>query len=137
MSIYPVPFVEIYTVDGGTNISSYIGSDTQTLRSFFVDVFIPNGPSSQDIQLLSRTVGTDQIVDEISFSFRHTAEIPWLLPGVSPTNRQIQVVLVVVASFCSNKIVHQSLYWDQANVLVQAGLLDPGLVPQMKLEKKE
>lgn len=76
-------------------------------------------------------MGADQIVDEISFSFRHTAEVPWLLPGVSPTDREIRVVIVVVASFCANKIVHQSLYWDQAGVLVQAGLLDEGLVPRV------
>ena len=75
-------------------------------------------------------MGADQIVDEISFSFRHTAEIPWLLPGVAPTNRDIQTVLVVVACFCADKIVKQNLYWDQADVLVQAGLLDPKFVPK-------
>ena len=106
------------------------GSTPQTLRSFFAETFIPAGPTSQHIRLLSRTVGADQIVDEIRFSFRHTAEVPWLLPGVAPTNRDIQVVVVVVASFCADKIVKQSLYWDQADVLVQAGLLEPKLVPK-------
>lgn len=113
------------------------GSNTQTLRSFFTDTFIPNGPASQHIRLLSRTVGANQIVDEISFSFQHTAEVPWLLPGVSPTNRDIEVVVVVVASFCANKIVRQNWYWDQASVLVQAGLLDPALVPQVRPSETE
>lgn len=114
------------------------GTNTPTLRSFFANTFIPNGPPSQHIQLLSRTVGAGRIVDEISFSFRHTAAVPWLLPGVSPTDREIHVVIVVVASFCGNKIVHQSLYWDQASVLVQAGLLDEGLVPRANPgDKKE
>ncbi|KAJ5142132.1 Glutamate dehydrogenase NAD-dependent [Penicillium atrosanguineum] len=106
------------------------GSNPKTLESFFAGTFIPNGPASQRIRLLSRTVGADQIVDEISFSFRHTAEIPWLLPSVAPTNRDIQTVIVVVACFCADKIVKQVLYWDQADVLVQAGLLDPKLVPK-------
>lgn len=101
-----------------------------SLRSFFEHVFLPAGPENQHVRLLSRTVGSDRIVDEISFTFSHTAEVPWLLPGVQPTNREIKVEVVVVATFCADKIVHQSVYWDQADVLVQAGLLDPGLVPQ-------
>lgn len=103
-----------------------------SLRSFFAHIFLPAGPVSQDLRLLSRTVGADRIVDEISLSFSHTAEVPWLLPGVQPTNRDINVKVVVVASFCADKIVHQSLYWDQADVLVQAGILDPTLVPQSR-----
>ncbi|KAJ5102796.1 hypothetical protein N7532_003325 [Penicillium argentinense] len=107
------------------------GAGIDSLRSFFSHVFIPAGPANQQVRLLSRTVGADRIVDEISFSFVHTAEVPWLLPGVSPTLREIKVVIVVVASFCADKIVNQSLYWDQADVLVQAGILDPALVPKM------
>ncbi|KAJ6016987.1 hypothetical protein N7451_000366 [Penicillium sp. IBT 35674x] len=108
------------------------GSDYQTLRSFFKDVFIPAGPASQHIRLLSRTVGTDKIVDEIRFSFCHFAEVPWLLPGVQPTDRDISVNIVVVACFRADRIVRQSLYWDQADVLVQAGVLDSGFVPKME-----
>ncbi|KAJ5929283.1 hypothetical protein N7454_007131 [Penicillium verhagenii] len=107
------------------------GSDPQTLRSFFKHTFIPAGPASQHIRLRSRTVGTDQIVDEIRFSFRHSAEVPWLLPGVEPTGHDISVDIVVVACFRADRIVRQVLYWDQANVLVQAGVLDAGLLPKM------
>ncbi|KAJ5585413.1 uncharacterized protein N7459_005213 [Penicillium hispanicum] len=108
------------------------GSDPQSLRSFFMHTFIPAGPDSQHIHLLSRTVGADRIVDEVMFSFLHTAEVPWLLPGVQPTNREIKVVIVVVASFCGGRIVSQNIHWDQADVLVQAGILAPTLVPKMK-----
>lgn len=76
-------------------------------------------------------MGADRVVDEISLSFRHTAKVPWLLPGVAPTNRDINVVVVVVASFVADRITKQNLYWDQADVLVQAGVLDPGLVPRV------
>ncbi|KAJ5635600.1 uncharacterized protein N7484_008913 [Penicillium longicatenatum] len=108
------------------------GTDPQTLRSFFKHAFIPAGPASQHIRLLSRTVGTDKIVDEIRFSFCHSAEVPWLLPGVQPTGRDISVNIVVVACFRAERIVRQSLYWDQADVLVQAGVLDSRLVPKME-----
>ncbi|KAJ5179917.1 hypothetical protein N7492_003127 [Penicillium capsulatum] len=107
------------------------GTTPSSLKDFFKQTFIPNGPASQHIRLLSRTVGADRIVDEISFSFCHTAEVPWLLPGVPPTNRDIKVVVVIIASFMADRIVSQSLYWDQADVLVQAGILDPGLAPRM------
>lgn len=108
------------------------GSDISTLRDFFAHAYIPAGPADQHIRLLSRTVGADRIVDEMLFACKHTAEIPWLLPGVSPTDRDISVIIVVVASFTAGQITRQTLYWDQAGVLVQVGLLDSGLVPLSK-----
>jgi hypothetical protein len=107
-----------------------LASDISSLRSFFEQTFIPNGPQDQKLRLLTRTVGSDRIVDEIQFTCRHTAEIPWLLPGIAPTERDIKVVIIVVASFCAGQITRQSIYWDQASVLVQAGMLDPGLLPR-------
>ncbi|KAJ5815354.1 hypothetical protein N7474_007131 [Penicillium riverlandense] len=80
---------------------------------------------------LAWSLGAGQIVDEVQVSFRHIAEIPWLLPGVAPTDRDVQMVIVVVVSFCAGSIASQKVYWDQASVLVQVGLLDGGLVPRM------
>jgi predicted ester cyclase len=82
-------------------------------------------------------VGVDRIVDEILFSCRHTAEIPWLLPGISPTGRDIKIVVIVVATFCAGQITRQSLYWDQANVLAQVGLLDDGILPLAQDKSEE
>lgn len=107
----------------------YTGTTISSLRDFFAHVFIPAGPTDQQVRLLSRTVGSDRIVDEVMFSCRHTAEVPWLLPGVQPTNRDIKVVIVVVAGFCAGKITRQSLYWDQASVLAQVQVIDHGLLP--------
>jgi predicted ester cyclase len=126
------------TLAGGKFVPGYVGwisntdlsgSSISSLREFFAHAFIPAGPADQQIRLLSRTVGADRIVDEILFSCRHTAEIPWLLPGVSSTDQDIKVVVVVVAGFCAGKITRQSLYWDQASVLAQVGLIDRGLLP--------
>ena len=62
------------------------------------------------------------------FSFTHTQEMPWMLPGVAPTNARVEVALVAIVRFQGDKLVHEHIYWDQASVLKQIGLLtDPKL----------
>ena len=78
---------------------------------------------------VSRTVGETQLVDEMIFSFTHTAEIDWMLPGIAPTGRRVEVPLVAIVRFEGDKLVHEHIYWDQASVLVQIGLLDPRGLP--------
>jgi carboxymethylenebutenolidase len=58
----------------------------------------------------------------------------WLLPGVPPTGKRLEVVMVVVVSFENGKIHHEHIHWDQASVLVQLGLLDPGNLPVAGIE---
>lgn len=77
--------------------------------------------------LLSRTVGSDKIIDEMLISFTHIQDIPWLLPGVPPTGKYIEVVLISVVKITGGKLESERLHWDQASVLVQAGLLDARL----------
>jgi carboxymethylenebutenolidase len=85
-------------------------------------------PPDTKLTPVSRTVSEDQLVDEIIFSFTHTLEMPWMLPGVAPTNRRVEVPLVVIVKFRDGKLAHEHIYWDQASVLKQIGLLtDPGL----------
>jgi hypothetical protein len=69
-------------------------------------------------------------VDEIVFSFEHTQVIPWMLPDVPPTGKKVSVALVAIVRIVAGKLYHEHIYWDQASVLVQLGLLDPKLVPQ-------
>jgi carboxymethylenebutenolidase len=78
---------------------------------------------------VSRTVGENQLVDEMIFSFTHTQEIPWMLPGVAPTNRRVEVPLVAIVRFRDGKLVHEHIYWDQASVLKQIGLLTDASLP--------
>jgi len=82
------------------------------------------------MRLVSRTVGTDRVVDEMIASFRHTQEIPWMLPGLPPTDREVEVALVSIVCIRGGKLYHEHIYWDQASVLAQIGVLDPKLVPQ-------
>ena len=105
------------------------GRGKAELRSFYSTDFIPKMPPDTKLTPVSRTVGEDQLVDEIIFSFTHTEEMPWMLPGVAPTNRPVQVPLVVIVKFRDGKLAHEHIYWDQASVLKQIGLLNDPKLP--------
>jgi carboxymethylenebutenolidase len=104
------------------------GAGKSALRTFYFTDFIPRMPPDTRLTPISRTVGEDQLVDEMIFSFTHTQEMPWMLPGIAPTNRFVEVALVAIVRFRGGKLAHEHIYWDQASVLKQIGLLtDPGL----------
>ena len=103
------------------------GNGYHDLHRFYQDYFIPGNPPSLKMKLISRTVGTDRVVDEMFLSFRHTQEIPWILPGVAPTDKLVEVALVAIVCIRGGKLYHEHIYWDQATVLAQVGLLDPKL----------
>jgi carboxymethylenebutenolidase len=68
------------------------------------------------------------------FSFTHTSEVDWMLPGVAPTGRRVEVPLVAIVRFVDGKVAHEHIYWDQASVLVQVGLLEPKGLPVAGIE---
>ena len=104
------------------------GAGKSALRIFYAENFIPRMPPDTKLTPISRTVGDDQLVDKMIFSFTHTIEMPWMLPGIPPTNRYVEVALVAIVRFRDGKLAHEHIYWDQASVLKQIGLLtDPGL----------
>jgi carboxymethylenebutenolidase len=104
------------------------GAGKAALRAFYSVDFIPRMPADTKLTPISRTVGEEQLVDEMIFSFTHTQEMPWMLPGIPPTNRYVEVALVAIVRFRDGKVAHEHIYWDQASVLKQIGLLtDPGL----------
>jgi carboxymethylenebutenolidase len=104
------------------------GAGKSALRAFYAADFIPSMPPDTKLTPISRTVGENQLVDEMIFSFTHSREMPWMLPGIPPTNRYVEVALVVIVRFREGKLAHEHIYWDQASVLKQIGLLtDPAL----------
>ena len=105
------------------------GIGAKDLYRFYKDFFIPGNPPSLKITILSRTVGVDRVVDEMLCTFRHTEVMHWMLPGIPPTDREVEVVLVGVICIRGGKLYHEHIHWDQATVLVQVGLLDPKMVP--------
>ena len=105
------------------------GVGTADLGRFYANHFIPKCPADTKLVPISRTVGADRIVDEMLFCFTHDVEIDWMLPGVAPTGKYVEVPLVAIVNFRGAKLYHEHIYWDQASVLVQIGKLDPAGLP--------
>jgi carboxymethylenebutenolidase len=99
------------------------------LREFYSRYFIPQMPPDTRMTSVSRTIDEFRIVDEMVFQFTHTIEMDWMLPGIAPTGREVSIPLVVIVYFRDNKLAHEHIYWDQASVLVQLGLMDPTRLP--------
>jgi carboxymethylenebutenolidase len=110
------------------------GVGRDQLRAFYSQRFIPQMPPDTELTPLSRTIGSDQLVDEMIFKFTHTIKMDWMLPGLAPTGKQVEVPLVVIVGFRDGKLAHEHIYWDQASVLVQLGLLDAGTLPVAGVE---
>src|SRR6266849_5801983 len=104
------------------------------LRRFYSTDFIPCMPPDTTLTPVSRTIGADQLVDEMIFSFTHTQEMPWMLPGIAPTNKRVEVPLVAIVHFRDGKLAHEHIYWDPASVLKQIGLLNDPKLPVCGVE---
>lgn len=104
------------------------------LREFYSKRFIPQMPPDTEMTPVSRTIGKDQLVDEMVFKFTHTIRMDWMLPGVAPTGKRVEVPLAAIVRFREGKLAHEHIYWDQASVLVQIGLLDPAKLPVAGVE---
>ncbi len=117
------PYVNhIPTMAGG------VGHDQ--LKRFYKYHFIGGNPPDTSLTPISRTVGADSLVDEMLFAFTHTSEVDWMLPGIAPTGRRVEILLVAVVQFAEDgKVAHEHIYWDQASVLVQIGAIDPAGLP--------
>jgi carboxymethylenebutenolidase len=113
------------------------GNGTGGVRDFYEHHFIGQWPDDTQIQPISRTVGEDQVVDELLMTFTHDRVLEIMLPGIEPTGRRISIPVVVVVCFRGGKVHHEHIYWDQASVLVQAGLLDPERLPVVGSEQAE
>ena len=110
------------------------GSGKDELREFYSKRFIPQMPPDTEMTPVSRTIGEDQIVDEMVFKFTHTIPMDWILPGIPPTGKRVEVPLVAIVRVRDGKLAHEHIYWDQASVLVQIGLLDPARLPVVGVE---
>ena len=110
------------------------GVGAKELSRFYKHHFIPTTPPDTRLTPISRTVGATQIVDEMLFCFTHTVEIDWMLPGIAPTGRPVEIPLVAIVKFRGDKLYHEHIYWDQASVLAQIGLLDATGLPVAGVE---
>jgi len=104
------------------------------LREFYSRHFIPKMPPDTEIVPISRTIGIERLVDEIVFRFTHTLEMDWMLPGIAPTGKRVECGLVVIVHFRGGKLSSEHIYWDQASVLAQIGLIDTSCLPVVGVE---
>jgi carboxymethylenebutenolidase len=106
-----------------------IGYDS--VKKFYTSLVLTGKffPPDLEVVPVSQTIDEHQLVDEMIFKCTHTTEIGWMLPNIPPTGKRIEVPLVVIVGFKHGKVTHEHIYWDQASVLVQIGLLDPSLLP--------
>lgn len=115
------------TMIGGVGLSG--------VRAFYRDHLVGKFfPPDVKMDRVSLTVGEDQLVDELVISFTHTTAIDWMLPGVSPTGKKVEIAFAVFVGVKDGKVSHEHIYWDQASVLVQLGLLDPAGLPVVGAE---
>ncbi len=116
------PFVNhVPTMMGG------VGRDG--VRAFYDTYFIGHWPDDTLITPVSRTVGTDRVVEEMVLSFTHDIPMPTFLPGIVPTGHRVKLPLVVVMGFDADKVAYERIYWDQASLLAQIELLDETQLP--------
>jgi len=110
------------------------GRNRAEFRRFYSTYFIPTLPADRGIVEVSRTIGVDSLAFEFVATFTHTTDMAWMLPGVSPTGKRIELAAVGVVQFEGDKIASEQIYWDQASVLVQIGLLQRDRLPVVGAE---
>ena len=121
-TMVPEPYV--YNVPTATGGAGYKG-----VHHFYTSYFVGKMPADTSVTRVSRTVGEDQVVDELILSFTHDVEIDYMLPGIAPTGKKVVLPHVVVMKFEGDKIAHEHIYWDQGSLLAQVGLIDPARLP--------
>src|ERR671930_740064 len=113
------------------------GMGYDEVYNFYKNHFVGKMPDDTKVECISRTVGKDQVVDELILKFTHDREIEYMIPGIQPTGKYVEIPHVVVTKFVGNKIAHEHIYWDQASVLAQIGLLDQTKLPVRGIEQSK
>jgi len=111
------------------------GHGREEVRRFYERWFVGRWPADTEVTSVSRTVGQGRVIDELIVSFTHDVEMPAILPGVAPTGRKVTLAHVVVMGIVEGKVAYEHIYWDQASLLVQVGLLDPAKLPVVGVEQ--
>ena len=113
------------------NVPTMIGGQgEQGVRTFYANRLIGQFfPPDVQFETISRTYSPERLIDELIISFTHTIEMDHILPGVEPTGKFVEAVFVVIVGIEDGKVSYEHIHWDQANVLVQLGLIDPEGLP--------
>jgi carboxymethylenebutenolidase len=116
-------------------VPAMIGGDSKEgVYEFYAKYFLPQIPPDMEMVPVSRTIGQGRLVEEMVARFTHSVPMDWMLPGIPPTGKRVEIALLVVVQFDGDKMAHEHLYWDQASVLVQLGLLQRAALPVVGAE---
>lgn len=110
------------------------GRGREEIRHFYGNHFLNQIPPDLEVLPISRTIGEGRLVDELVIRFTHSMRMDWVLPGIAPTGKRIEFAMVVVVSTKDGKISAENLYWDNATILRQAGLLPDSGLPVLGAE---
>src|SRR5215471_486025 len=110
------------------------GYGKEGVHQFYAKYFLPQIPPDTEMVPVSRTIGQGRLVEEMVFRFTHSIKMDWILPGVPPTGKRVEIAMLAVVQFEGDRLAHEHLYWDQASVLVQIGLLEPAGLPVVGAE---
>ena len=97
------------------------GIGRAALSDFYRDHFIFNNPEDTSLELVSRTVGVDRVIDEFILCFTHDKMIDWLIPGIPPTGKSVRVPFTSIVNVRGDRLYHEHIAWDQASILMQLG----------------
>ena len=110
------------------------GNGIEEVKEYYGKYFLPQLPPDMEIVPVSRAIGQGRVVDELVLRFTHTIAMDAVLSGIPPTGKRVELALVAIVQFEGDKIAQETLYWDQASVLVQLGVLQPGRLPVVGAE---
>ncbi|HEX8698103.1 MAG TPA: ester cyclase [Myxococcaceae bacterium] len=113
------------------------GKGTEELRNFYAKHFLNQLPPDIEVVPISRTIGQGRAVDEMVIRFTHTVQMDWVLPGIPPTGKRIEFAMVVVVQTEGDRIASENLYWDNATILRQAGLITDPKLPVLGAESAQ
>ena len=102
------------------------GEGRRAVLDFYTHSFLPHIPLDLELTPISRVFGRNQIIEESVARFSHNVRMDWMLPGVEPTGRRVEFVMVSIVGMQDDKVAHERMYWDQATVLSQLGVPNHG-----------
>jgi carboxymethylenebutenolidase len=111
------------------------GFGYEDLHDFYRDYFVTKWPADLSVERITRTQGADIVIDEFIVRFTHDVMMDAVLPGIEPTGRRVELPHVAVVGFQDGRVAFERIYWDQASLLVQIGLLDENTLPVVGAEQ--
>lgn len=99
------------------------GIGQEKLSYFYANHFVHANPEDTELELVSRTVGTDRVVDEFVFKLTHNRQVDWLLPGIPPTGKYLEIPFTSIVGMRGDRLCHEHIHWDQGTAMRQLGLL--------------